>query len=438
METQVKNRRYNEKNCNMNKRDNKPVSMNLLPKFEDVRENNNITTINIIEKLMNSPDEINNEDIVNELQNKINTYKQVASYQHELNNIYVREVQNFVGYFEKKFEGVNVNANNGLLKIKESFAKMEYLIQDNIHILDINEDSKDRMFLSKKDMFLKNLEKLFSVLEDSLNNNSADNDKMNDFLCEIKDYVCSNEDMLKDGKEDLLLPETYENVVEFSCGKNTSKSVKRKTELLDTVYLKKSRSRYCDKDVIIQHNLDEKNLQKIITKTDRLFLRNFMHVYLIKENGIFSESYFSKNDKMYSYKNFRFYEVKYYFSREEDFKDIKKYIELTRKLYSKYIMLYKIEDKDKKFMKLTISGVGKRQTLMKRHLINYMSETVKMDCLVKISMYSNIYDCMSTSLKGYISTKGSNSNANVKGKKPYYIYSNFNESLLNKLISSLE
>ena len=314
---------------------------------------------------------------------------------------------------------------------------MENLIFSNLNLLhyDENANANENNYISKRKDFISLLENLFSLLEEKVTLYTYDTEisAMIDKINDIKSFVLKSEINFKNkfpsqdsNKENNLNLKTISNL----SNKKIEKVANGKDILLDTAYMKKTKSRYgMDDEIVIDEDFTTKNNEeynKIMKKNKKLFLRNFLQIFLMKDDGIFSESFFSKIDKslLNSYKKFKFYEIKFYFSIEESFRDMSTYLENLRKLLPRYIMLYKELHKSR-FIKITICGVGKKQSLMKRQLINILSGDVKLDCLFKISLFSNIFDCMTDSLK------------KISQKKNYFFYTNFTNNMLTKIIKKI-
>lgn len=376
------------------------------------------------------------EDFMNEIYNKINFYKQQLNFKQELNNIYIAEVQRFIDHFINIFNQASLPFEE-LRLLKNSFERTENIVKTNMGLL--SEETNE-----KKIHFVNAIKTFFQCFREKL---GSPNGKL-DLPINLRETLSKMENIMeivqvsRVERENYLLEklkkmdDSAEKDVSEDTGKIgllSNKKIKQTNErcdlLLDTAYLKKSKTRYGEDDeVIVEDNIIPQNVNenydKIIRKSKKLFLRNFLQIYLIKDDGIFSESFFSKIDKslLNSYKNFKFYEINFYFSVEESFQEFASYLQYIRKLFTRYVIVYK-EKKQNKFVKITVCGVGKRQTLMKRHLINFMSGQVKHDCLFKISLFSNVFDSMSQSLR------------KVSRNKDYYFYSNFSTEVLNKIIS---
>lgn len=423
----IKSGRAHSSRGTTGKKIRKSISLNLLNKFESVREPKKID-FELLQEFNPKHNNVTNEELLNEIQNKVISYKQRVTFAEEMNNTYISEVQNFLNYFAIVFEKIYPHHN--LNQLKNSFATVENLVNMNMDLLysSIKDGSTTARIpdtiLQRKEAFLISLTSYFQILNDNVKfeKDRSIIDKMGRFIEQLKDYVLLsdiNNNFPKNlVKDENLITESLNNIGELTATKN-KKADKRRDQLNQTVYLNKTKS-------VQTNHIDEEKHKHLIEKTERLFLRNFLQIYLVKENGIFSESSFSRCGKngLESYKKYNFYEVKFYISLGEDIKDIKVYINQTRALFSKYIVLYKHQE-DKNFIKLVFSGIGKRQSVMKRNIINFMSGIVKKDCLFKISLFSNIYDCISANLTRY------------KNNHHYFMYSRFPGSLLRKIHPSI-
>jgi hypothetical protein len=167
--------------------------------------------------------------------------------------------------------------------------------------------------------------------------------------------------------------------------------------------------------------LQNLNLGEIFVKpSKRIMTENFLQIFFIKENGIFSNSYISNCTIDKTYKRFNFYKVKICISKTESMGMIKSHIEFIKKLFNRFILFY-IENPNKKFIKLIICGSGLDQRIIKNSLKNFLKENLKNDSLIKINFYTNIYSSILPSLRKYNSST--------------FYHSELTNSLYNKLIS---
>jgi hypothetical protein len=475
------NRGRSSKNKSRKARKIKTISQNLLTKFEDVKDSQNVNLQEIFDKMnesgnkMDIEEKMTQEELYTEILNNINKYKQVINFQEEMNKIFISEVHEFLNFFMNFFNQITQtnegDETSGLQRVKESFSRVEQLVNSKINLFESEKNTTE-----EKEAFMQILNNFFDFLNENLCGEQDDKPlvdsntevKLTEFIEEIKNFV-----------EDLNMNEDFNNTeevdyYEMECfsNKKNKREDRRRDKLLDTVFMKKSKAKFGEDDEIAKqieeldlndkqkriYNHKSKIYRKVVAKTKKLFLRNFLQIFFVKENGIFSESYFSKVDKnlLSSYKKFRFYKIKFYFKTEETFDDIKKYIEFIRKLFSCHILTYKYNiidnlntgsyidnnltnsnstnnttKRSKMFIKVTISGVGKKQTLMKRLLINFLSADVKHDCLFKISLYSNIFDCMASNLKKFL-------NKSDEANSDYFYYTNISDNLMKKIISKSE
>ena len=197
---------------------------------------------------------------------------------------------------------------------------------------------------------------------------------------------------------------------------------KRRKQLLSTAYIKKSQSKFGENDVVIPVG----NLKDSKLKNRKMILRNFLQIYLIKENEIFSESYFSKYDHtvLYKYRKYKFYQIKLCFSILEPKEKIESHLKFVKGLFEKFLLLTKIKPAGN-FLTYIICGVGKNQSLMKRSMIKYINNYITNDCLIKISLFSNLFDCVGSKLSQCLE----------HGSFDYESSTNFEESLIKKIFA---
>jgi hypothetical protein len=109
-----------------------------------------------------------------------------------------------------------------------------------------------------------------------------------------------------------------------------------------------------------------------------------------------------------------------YFHITEGVSDVKNYIHNIKKLFSRYIILYR-QDLNKSFTKVIVSGTTYKQT--KSKLVKFVMKGVRKNCLVKFSNYNNLKTCFDA----------------VFGKlrkKSYYFYTNFSDEKLLSLVKN--
>jgi hypothetical protein len=356
-------------------------------------------------------------EILNEMQNKVNIRRQVINFKEQLNQIYSNEVKNFVDHFLNYFN-----------EISELVQKEHFDLSESLQIL------QEKLLLSSNNPEeINEIEKEICVLEEKIKNNKSNNQISNllEKLNRLKAFNINNHLIFKEGR---ILPTSSQKEKSELIIRNIRELSHKKMKnihddsnaLLDTIYLKKSKTRYGEDDDIQPLETSQNKIESFKQKSKKLFLRNFMQIFLIKDKGIFSESFFSKIDKslLNSYKKFKFYEIKFYFSIEESYKDITDYINKLRRLFPRYLMLFK-EIHKKRFVKITICGVGKKQSVMKRLLINIMSGDVDKDCLFKISLFSNVFDALAESIR------------KIEKNRNYFYSTNFKNSTLNKIITKV-
>ena len=140
--------------------------------------------------------------------------------------------------------------------------------------------------------------------------------------------------------------------------------------------------------------------RKIYKKVKTMY--NFKKLYYIKDNGIISQTFFSQGEEQYSI----YYEIKCYLNINENFNDIRRYIQSIKRFFKEFVILYR--NNCSKFMKLIIIGKGFRDIKFRMRKLLYC---IKYNCLFKISFFKN-YDLL-------------NQNVHIRiNKHSYYIVIN--------------
>jgi hypothetical protein len=116
----------------------------------------------------------------------------------------------------------------------------------------------------------------------------------------------------------------------------------------------------------------------------------------------------------------------------EAFEDISSHINFLKSLFNKYLIIYKPTE-CRNFIKVSICGVGKRQLMVQKSIAKLINSKVKKDCLIKISMYSNLFDCMEESMKKILETDKQVSEYHHFSKE-HVFHSNIEEEMMNKIL----
>lgn len=146
-------------------------------------------------------------------------------------------------------------------------------------------------------------------------------------------------------------------------------------------------------------------------------------IYYVKENGIFSQYSISKSNV--KAEKYRFYEVKFCISNEEDVDNIKGAIEKLKKLFKKFIIVYK-PDLGRNFVTVYLSGIGLKQDSMKKKIFNII-KSIDKSCLIKLSLFSNIYDCLRTNIMKVV---------NINSSNFYFHHSNYSEKFIENTLKN--
>ena len=171
------------------KNKNSTISKNLSKKFENVKsERKDLKKIfevmvKIPEKgeneIIGMPENTNlnssmmislsNEEIFNEILNKMNLFQQVVNFHEELNNQYVNEVQGFINYFMNYFNEFTKNEDLAFVQFKESFLKAEELMLSKFNF--ISEINSDENFKNSVNSLYDNCENIFCLMNKKSNKN---------------------------------------------------------------------------------------------------------------------------------------------------------------------------------------------------------------------------------------------------------------------------
>lgn len=385
----VKNFTINTKSIKKSKKAEQ-VGINLLNKFEKVKRTDAVDFLDLANETKHTTSEL-----IREISNKINFYKQAVNNEEQLNLNFDKETKEFFIFFENFF--------NCFYEIKdyESFKqilnRLKTIIEENDEIFVNTAKKKEKVEI------LNDIEEIMKTIETNvkpeIEEKHQNQKKLKELIEGIMNFVISS-DILKDYEDNVnrsKFEKKEENIPQDI--EKTFKTIKKQSKLLETAYINKTKGKFGEQDEIYY---DPNYISKLKDKTKHIFLRNFLQIFFIKEKGIFTESYFSKFDhkSLYSYRNFRYYELKFYFNAEESSQNIQLYIEMIISLFTKYILIYK-EIKNG-FIRITISGIGKKQKLFKRYLINLISGVIKKDCLAKLSHFSNLFDAVRKCIKNIL------------------------------------
>jgi hypothetical protein len=161
--------------------------------------------------------------------------------------------------------------------------------------------------------------------------------------------------------------------------------------------------------------VDTHNLQKLIKTNKKFYEEKFQQLFLIKENGIVSQTYFSKADNTMTS---LYCEAVCYFHIKERPGDVRVYIQTLRRLFNKYVILYR-HDEEKSLIKVIVSGLAyKRNT--KRKVVRFIMQIAKENCMIKFSNFSKFSACFE--------------GVGNKIRRNYYFYTNIENSKLATLI----
>jgi hypothetical protein len=400
-----------------------------------------------------------------EIYDKLNYYRDWVEQKDDELFQFEQNKHEFFEFFENQF--------NEIYKVKD-LSESHSCIAELENLLFSDEKIKEKfiekkMTLRDKKNFMDKIKTLMKFLERDLKfDRQKENraiEKLQNFSKKIREMTKNLDDTTESKKENLNYenlpterkfsghghgPGTTEKNVKFQTNKKKKRTNRRREQLLSTAYLKKSKSAYGEDDYLfspepeeqiketnninITNNLNS-NLQPLqvenqikITKT-KLLLRNFLQIYLVKQNEIFSKYFYSKYDHsvLYEYRKFKFYEIKFCISLSEDFSDISNHIEFLKSLFNKYLMIYN-KTECSNFLKISICGVGKRQSVIQKSITKLINTQVKKDCLIKISMFSNIFNCMEGNVKKI---------RNPVVKDNYVFHSNMCEQMFKKILNKI-
>lgn len=411
------------------------VGLSLLERFAQVKDQINMNTARLNEEVYSSNHKGTNQKSADatSIFERLSYFRELINLKEDENANYDIILREFFNFFEGQFSNIyNFKNPNPLLEI---IHKVEQVLIENESVLldknNLNSGTNKKQVLTK-------ISELFSQAEDSL---KLDEEKENENMSRLKDFSYLVKTFARNNLIDLSELKLLDENTHASQRK-AERSYKNREKLLSSVYLKKSKSQFGEEDKITPideegNSIDNDDLFNVDdnshNKGQKLVLINFLQIYLVKEGGIFSESYISKYDHtmLYSYRKYRYYEIKLSLLREESIEKISEYIETVTSLFVKYIIAYKREHecenyKDKehnnKLVKLIFCGYGKKQSSVKSGLVDLLSDKVYHDCMIKISHFSNIFDCMKGTLRKCL-TKG-----------VYVYHSNLSQNLYKKLL----
>jgi hypothetical protein len=359
-----------------------------------------------------------NSDIISE---KLNHFRHIIQ-RKEVEKINFEENSKlFFDFFEQKF--TEFYTFKDISEIKEKINFIENCIQNNKHILfEKNSPDKNRLLTSLNDLFLKFEENFTHKINQDEDKQSIE--KLKNVSTVIKNYA-----KLKVGKDGNF---TMENDIQLKSNllQITNRTAKKRNKLLESVYIQKSRNRTSigEDDEIIQTNIKESDKKKYKpTKNRKLLLKNFLQIYVVKEGDILSQSFYSKYDRtvLYSYRHYKFYEIKICLSNQESVEDITEYLSYIKtNLIPKYLIVFRTKQMGN-FTKISISGVGNKQSTVRKGINTLITGIIKRDCLIKCSLFSNVFDCISGSIKRCF---------NPHYSEKYCYHYNFEPGLMKKLM----
>jgi hypothetical protein len=344
----------------------------------------------------------------------------------------------FFDYFDKQFSDIYEFKN--LTEYLPTLQEMEDEIK-NVQKSEENKTGNTTTLLDKK--FIKKIEHSFSELKELKLDNKKENNSietLQNFSKAIQEFYDKMDQQVANdfiSKRETL---TSSNVKQNSS--SCKKVVRKRQKLLSTAFIKKAKSSYAsygEEDLIFSPEKEDDITQYQKDKSVKLKLRNFLQVYLIKENEIFSQSYYSKFDPtvLYSYRNYRYYEIKFCISKTDTLENIEIYMWKIKSMFEKYILTYK-DKKERNYIKLNFSGYGRKQYELKNTLIKYINTEIKADCLIKISFFSNLFDCMKSNLKKIKKSQSIEDDEDDEEKNFYYYNTNFDEKELDKVLSKIK
>lgn len=363
----------------------------------------------------------------------------------------------FFEFFEDQFKEIYMAKD--LSESKTCIAELENLLFSNEKIKEnfINK----KMRLKDQIKFMNKIKRLMKFLEGELKfetqkeNRTIENLQI--FSTKIKNMAINLDDMSESEKENICdqnLPskiklswhahEIEGKNIHFQTNKKKKRTNKIREKLLSTAYIKKSKSIYGEYDLLfspeaedhenksinINSNLNFQTINpsdnQIKNRNSKLLLRNFLQIFLVKQNEIFSKYFYSKYDPsvLYEYRKFKFYEIKFCISLTEDYNDNSSHLKFLKSLFNKYLMIYN-KTECNNFIKITICGVGKRQSVIQKSITKLINSQIKTNCLIKISMFSNILDCMKGNIKKIMDSAI---------KDSYIYHSNFNMHIFKKIL----
>ena len=276
--------------------------------------------------------------------------------------------------------------------LKERFLKMKNLVNQETCDINLEIDFKNDSF--QKDILIKGF---FDILEDKFNEFYTFKDVylLNQNLQEIEEIVENHKNYNENNYNERIIQllkslneklSTLDTKTSINALKNFTKDLKNYSESI---------LRNND-NLLLSHKkllISEKRRKEFSTnkKYKTTTNNNFIEIYMTKENGIYSQSYFFRYNMKLKYKLFKFFKIKLYLSKSESFDKIKEYIEYVKSLFKKHIVIYK-ENINKNFFKIIITGSAKKKKLIINKLKIFLKENIIEDCIIKISNYDKSED----------------------------------------------
>lgn len=302
---------------------------------------------------------ITDNDIITELQNKVNQYKQIFTFKQNHYSEYINVLRSFEKYFMSYFQKVTEFDMATFVKLKEDFEKIQMTYDNNV--LHQAEEFEWEIFQSSTNNF-------FDYLQNSLNKIKEINMK------EITEGI-----IIKAQNIDIENEVLISNQIQLNTNNNASIGVRQ----LDRFKELSSKKEYLNK----KHS----NSNYISHNTNELFKSNFKHVYLIKDNltGKIRHLEFEKEDIRKQVKRGKWTRIALYISKNEMIKEINDTIDnITNTVLSQYILLSK-EIKNENRLKLIAYGKAYSLNSLINDMKTILNDKLTHDSIIKVYYYNN-------------------------------------------------
>lgn len=349
-------------------------SNNLYEQFnENVKTNLKQISFDELISLSTTKKELNNitnEDIINELQNKISYYNQILRFKESQKEVLENELFNFRKWFVSYFQKITNFNELTFDKIKRDYNELKLEYESKL----LSNSSKEEW------EYFQNMSNNFF-----------------DYIHLVLDKVNFDSDI------GTITAEIMKKAEKIDLDEVNVEGIK-KTKKVEFNNLKSS----FDSD----------------TKKAKAKPGEVCEVILYKNYDNFTESKFVKCDESQFHQlkqhRLKYVNLKIYFSKKEDLGSLMKNIEEIKGLFKKYIVTFSSSGSSP-FVKFCVCGITKRRCRLKKTLLKIITENLKHNCVIRRIYFSKQKYTIQPIIKKL-----------YENKKYNYYTSNFSQASLNR------